>query len=61
MLIDIIMFSRQKTQVCDIPKRRPAPLRVCPWEKPSKGEPEEKKFDKKDCGGEKVQFCMDSP
>ena len=55
------MFSRQKTQVCDIPKRRPAPLRVCPWEKPSKGEPEEKKFDKKDCGGEKVQFCMDSP
>tara|TARA_R110000851_G_scaffold171804_2_gene318139 strand:- start:968 stop:1075 length:108 start_codon:yes stop_codon:yes gene_type:complete len=35
---------------------------VCPWEKPGKGEPEEKKFDKKDCGGgEKVQFCMDSP
>tara|TARA_R110002096_G_scaffold295297_1_gene489774 strand:- start:2177 stop:2359 length:183 start_codon:yes stop_codon:yes gene_type:complete len=60
------MFSRQKTQVCDIKQyqkpRRPAPIRVCPWEKPGKGEPEEKKFDKKDCGGgEKVQFCMDSP
>ena len=43
------MFSRQKTtQVCDIPKRtRPAPIRVCPWEKPAKGEPEEKKFSKK--------------
>ena len=54
------MFSRQKTtQVCDIPKRtRPAPIRVCPWEKPAKGEPEEKKFSKKGCG-EKLQFPMD--
>jgi len=54
------MFSRQKTQVCDIPKRtqRPAPISVCAWEKPAKGEPEEKKFSKKG-GGEKLQFAMD--
>jgi len=31
---------------------------VCAWEKPSKGEPEEKKFSKKG-GGEKLQFAMD--
>tara|TARA_R110002072_G_scaffold95178_4_gene209764 strand:+ start:178 stop:285 length:108 start_codon:yes stop_codon:yes gene_type:complete len=31
---------------------------VCPWEKPPKGEPEEKKFDKKGCG-DKTQFAMD--
>tara|TARA_R110000823_G_scaffold283382_1_gene401577 strand:+ start:109 stop:216 length:108 start_codon:yes stop_codon:yes gene_type:complete len=31
---------------------------VCPWEKPAKGEPEEKKFSKKGCG-EKLQFAMD--
>ena len=55
------MFSRQKTQICEIPKRhvaRPAPIRVCPWEKAPKGEPDEKKFDKKGCG-DKTQFAMD--
>ena len=54
------MFSRQKTQICDIPKRtRPAPIRVCAWEKPAKGEePDDKKFSKRGCG-EKLQFAMD--
>ena len=58
------MFSRQNSnQICDIkqsPRRRPEPIRVCPWEKPAKGEPQEKKWDKKGCG-DKTQFAMDSP
>ena len=55
------MFSRQHSTVCDIKqyqKKRPAPIRVCPWKETPKGEQEVKKFDKKDCG-EKLQFPMD--
>ena len=57
------MFSRQHSTVCDIEKvkRRPPPIRVCPWKETPKGEEVQvKKFDKKSCG-ERTQFCMDSP